>query len=139
MPKRILLTLLAGLLLASAAATAQNDKPAATTREVVEQRLEDMKTRLALDDYTWTQVERILKSSIRERVAIAHRYGLDGEIESLAELEGREKRAAKRELKQCRKNVEKRMKRYLDKEQFKEFKAIQEEIHEEMMARIERI
>ncbi len=139
MPKRILFILLTGLMLTAATVVAQTDEPGATTREVVEQRLEDMKTRLDLDDYTWSQVERILKSSIRERVAIARRYGLDGELESLADLEGSEKRAAKRELKQCRKDVEKRMKRYLDKEQYKEFKAIQEEIHEEMLARIERI
>jgi hypothetical protein len=139
MPKRILFILLTGLMLTAANVIAQTDEPGATTREVVEQRLEDMKTRLDLDDYTWSQVERILKSSIRERVAIARRYGLDGELETLAELEGSEKRAAKRELKQCRKDVEKRMKRYLDKDQYKEFKAIQEEIHEEMLARIERI
>ncbi len=139
MPKRILFILLTGLMLTAATVVAQTDEPGTTTREVVEQRLEDMKTRLDLDDYTWSQVERILKSSIRERVAIARRYGLDGELESLADLEGSEKRAAKRELKQCRKDVEKRMKRYLDKEQYKEFKAIQEEIHEEMLARIERI
>ncbi len=139
MPKRILFILLTGLMLTAATVVAQTDEPGATTREVVEQHLEDMKTRLDLDDYTWSQVERILKSSIRERVAIARRYGLDGELESLADLEGSEKRAAKRELKQCRKDVEKRMKRYLDKEQYKEFKAIQEEIHEEMLARIERI
>ncbi len=139
MPKRILFILLTGLMLTTATVVAQTDESGATTREVVEQRLEDMKTRLDLDDYTWSQVERILKSSIRERVAIARRYGLDGEMETLADLEGSEKRAAKRELKQCRKDVEKRMKRYLDKDQYKEFKAIQEEIHEEMLARIERI
>ncbi len=139
MPKRILFILLTGLMLTAATVVAQTDESGATTREVVEQRLEDMKTRLDLDDYTWSQVERILKSSIRERVAIARRYGLDGEMETLADLEGSEKRAAKRELKQCRKDVEKRMKRYLDKDQYKEFKAIQEEIHEEMLARIERI
>ena len=139
MPKRILLLFLTGLLLTTATVVASADESSTTTREVVEERLDEMKTRLDLDDYTWSQVERILKSSIRERVAIARRYGLDGDIESLGELEGSDKRAAKRELKQCRKDVEKRMKRYLDKEQYKEFKAIQEEIHEEMLARIERI
>jgi hypothetical protein len=111
--------------------------PNETTREMVEERLADMKTRLALNDYQWTQVEMILKSSIRERVAIIRRYGLDGGPEAIAALEGAEKRAMKRELKDSRKNTEKRMKRFLDKEQYKEFKAIQEEIHDELIARVE--
>lgn len=138
MPKRLFVLFLSALLLAFAG-MAPADESGVTTREVVEQRLDDMKTRLDLDDYTWSQVERILKSNIRERVAIARRYGLEGDLETITELEGSEKRAAKRELKQCRKDVEKRMKRYLDKEQLREFKAIQEEIHDEMMARIEQI
>lgn len=111
--------------------------PNETTREMVEERLADMKDRLALSDYQWTQVEMILKSSIRERVAIIRRYGLDGGPEAIAALEGAEKRAMKRELKDSRKSTEKRMKRYLDKEQYKEFKAIQEEIHDELVARVE--
>jgi hypothetical protein len=132
------LTLLSGSTLLSA----QDEEsvtatPNATTREMVEDRLTDMKERLALDDYNWTQVEMILKSSIRERVAIIRRYGLDGGPEAIAALEGAEKRAMKRELKDNRKNTEKRMKRYLNKEQYKEFKTIQEEIHDELIARVE--
>ena len=52
MPKRILFILLTGLMLTAATVVAQTDEPGTTTREVVEQRLEDMKTRLDLDDYT---------------------------------------------------------------------------------------
>lgn len=130
------------LLSAGTTATAQEDAavtapPNATTREMVDDRLADMKERLALDDYQWTQVEMILKSSIRERVAIIRRYGLNGGAEAIAALEGAEKRAMKRELKDTRKETEKRMKRYLDKDQYKEFKAIQEEIHDELIARVE--
>jgi hypothetical protein len=125
-----------GLLWAQDAASV-TATPNETTREMVDDRLADMKERLALTDYQWTQVEMILKSSIRERVAIIRRYGLDGGPEAIAALEGAEKRAMKRELKDSRKSTEKRMKRFLDKEQFKEFKAIQEEIHDELIARVE--
>ena len=134
----VALALLSGSSLLSAQdATSVTATPNATTREMVDDRLAAMKERLALGDYEWTQVEMILKSSIRERVAIIRRYGLDGGPEAIAALEGSEKRAMKRELKDSRKNTEKRMKRYLTKDQYKEFKAIQEEIHEELIARVE--
>ena len=140
MTKRSMFILLAAAFLAFGAAPlhAQEDN-ITTTREVVESRLADMKDRLALDDYQWSQVEMILKSSIRERVAIINRYGLNGDDVTLENLERSDKRAMRRELKDCRKNAEKRMKRYLDKDQYKEFKAIQDEIHEELLSRIEAI
>lgn len=128
------LSLLAALAVAGPA-TAQDG--AVTTREQVEQRLEDLKGRLDLTDYQWTQVEMILRSSIRERMAIAERYGLDGDPATFSELEGSDKRAMRRELKDCRKDTAKRMKRYLDKDQYKEFKALQESIHEELLARLD--
>jgi hypothetical protein len=144
MTRRLLLSTASALaLLASSSllwaqeAASVTATPNETTREMVDERLADMKERLALSDYQWTQVEMILKSSIRERVAIIRRYGLDGGPEAIAALEGSEKRAMKRELKDSRKSTEKRMKRFLDKEQFKEFKAIQEEIHDELIARVE--
>ena len=63
-----------------------------TTREQVDVQLAELKDRLNLTDYQWTQVEMILKSSIRERVAIAQRYGLDGsEPVSLVDLAGSER------------------------------------------------
>lgn len=111
----------------------------ATTREIVDQGLEEMKTRLELDDYQWAQVEMILKSGIRERVAIARRYGLDGETFTADTLDDDQFKAMRKDLKECRKNTEKRMKRYLDKEQYKTFKAVQEEIHAELLARAESI
>ena len=113
------------------------DQAAVTTRELVDQRLAEMKDRLALSDYTWEQVHLILKSSIRERIAIARKYGLDGSGEALAELSGKDKRAMRRELKDSRKTTEERMERYLDKDQMKEFEAFQEEIYDDMLARME--
>ena len=140
MTSRSILTLVAAAFLALAAAPlSAQENGAGTTREVVEIKLAEMKDRMALDDYQWSQVEMILKSSIRERVAIARRYGLDGDTVNLEELENADKKAMRRELKECGETAEKRMKRYLDKEQFKEFKAIQEEIHEELLARLEAI
>lgn len=144
MKQRFLWSAILGLALLSAGTVlpAQEEgavtaSPNSTTREMVDARLADMKERLALSDYQWTQVEMILKSSIRERVAIIRRYSLDGGPEAIAALEGAEKRAMRRELKDTRKETEKRMKRYLDKQQYKEFKAIQEEIHDELIARVE--
>ncbi len=43
--------------------------------------------------------------------------------------------AMRKELKESREDTEDRMKRYLEKDQFKEFKAVQEEIYDEMLAR----
>lgn len=133
-PLMLILSLLVAFAVAAPAAAQDGE---ATTRERVELRLEDLKGRLDLTDYQWTQVEMILRSSIRERMAIAERYGLDGDRETLTELEGSDKRAMRRELKACRKDTEKRMKRYLDKEQYKEFKAVQEAIHEELLTRLD--
>ena len=117
-------------------AMAQDDA-GPTTREQVATQLEDYKERMSLSDYQWSQVEMILKSGIRERVAIARRYGLDGNPEVLENLSRKDKRNLRKELKESREETEDRMKRYLDKEQFKEFKAIQEEIHEQFLARVE--
>lgn len=108
---------------------------APTTRAMVEAQLLELKGQLNLGDYEWTQVEQILKSGIRERVAITRRYGLTGDMDMLEPLEGSEKRALKRELKDSRKDTEKRMKRYLDKDQFKAFKALQEEIYASLLER----
>lgn len=128
---RTLLSLMLFTLLAATPLAAQEDaeNSGTTTREEVDTRLAAIKTDLNLDDYKWSQVEMILKSSIRERVAIIHRYGLDGSTDTLEPLEGSEKRAAKRELKESRKDTEKRMKRYLDKAQYKEFKELQEQTY----------
>jgi hypothetical protein len=79
----------------------------------------------------------ILKSSIRERVALAKRFELDGSPESLAALTSQEKKSIKRELKSSRKFAEDRMERYLDKEQMKQFEQVQEEIHSKILARLE--
>lgn len=128
---RTVLSLMLFTLLATTPLAAQEDaeNSGTTTREEVDTRLAAVKTELNLDDYKWSQVEMILKSSIRERVAIIQRYGLDGSTDTLEPLEGSEKRAAKRELKESRKDTEKRMKRYLDKAQYKEFKEIQEQTY----------
>lgn len=128
------------LLIASVPAPAQEQDSApatSTTRELVEVRLADMKERLNLSDYTWEQVHLILKTSIRERIAIAKKYGLDTENTNLDELSSRDQRRMRRDLKNVRKSTEKRMDRYLDKDQMKEFKAIQEDIHENILARLE--
>ena len=56
----------------SLAATAQDDTDTGpSTRELVDAGLEDFRQQLNLSDYQWTQVEQILKSGVRQRVAIA--------------------------------------------------------------------
>lgn len=107
-----------------------------SVRELVDQELELFRTELGLSDYTWTQVELILKSGIRERVAIAQRYGIDqeGGVENLT---NKDKRHLRKELKESRKNTEDRMERYLDKEQMKTFEDFQEQQRDQMLARLE--
>lgn len=108
-----------------------------TTREIVDNQLTRYRDTLALSDYQWTQVERILRSDIRERVAIAQRFGLDGSDASATDLDKKQVRALERALKDSRDFTEERMKRYLEKDKFKEFKALQEEIHDEFEQRLE--
>ncbi len=129
---RTLLALMLIALLASAPLAAQDsaDATGTTTREVVDERLAELKTELDLTDYQWSQVEMTLKSSIRERLAIIRRYDLEDSAAREEPLNGSEKRAAKRELKNSQEDLEKRMKRYLDKEQYKSFKDSQEVLYE---------
>lgn len=136
---KLLSALLVLLLLAipQGPAGAQDDGDEPTTRELVDAQLIRYREELALGDYQWAQVEAILRSDIRERVAIARRYGLDGSDESAANLEKKQLRALERQLKDSRDFTEERMKRYLDKPKFKEFKALQELIHDEFEARLE--
>ena len=42
-----------------------------------------------------------------------------------------------KDLKQSRKDTAERMKRYLDKDQYKAFKQLQEDLHDTIVARIE--
>lgn len=138
MYKTITVCLLLACAVAPLTVIAQEQPQAATTttRELVDTRLADLKERLALSDYTWEQVHLILKTSIRERIAIGRKYGLDGG-DSSEPLSSKEKRQMRRELKSNRKATANRMERYLDKDQMKEFKRVQEEIHAEVLARLE--
>lgn len=118
-------------------AGAQDENTGPTTRELVDQQITRYRDTLELSDYKWAQVERILRSDIRERVAIARRFGLLGGDTSAADLEKRQVRALEKDLKQARSFTEDRMKRYLEKSKFREFKDLQEEIHEEFEAELE--
>jgi len=131
---RTLFSLMFIALLGAAPLAAQEsaDDSGSTTREVVDERLAELKTELGLNDYQWSQVEMTLKSSIRERLAIVQRYDLEDGAARPEPLNGSEKRAAKRELKSSQENLEKRMKRYLDKEQYKSFRDSQEVLYEEI-------
>mgnify|MGYP000283048714 CR=1 FL=1 len=122
----------------SLAATAQDDTDTGpSTRELVDAGLEDFRQQLNLSDYQWTQVEQILKSGVRQRVAIARRYGLDGTFESIEAMDSKDKKRMEKDLKRNRKDTADRMKRYLDKDQYKAFKELQEDLHEAIVARIE--
>jgi hypothetical protein len=133
-----LVLLVTGVLVAGQVyAQAGDDDGTPTTRELVDEQLTRYRDALALSDYQWTQVERILHSDIRERVAIAQRFGLDGSDASAADMDKKQVRALERALKDSREFTEERMKRYLEKDKFKEFKALQEDIHEEFEQRLE--
>ena len=70
-------------------------------------------------------------------MAIARRYGLNLEADERPELTGKDKRHLSKELKESRKGTSDRMKRYLDKDQMKEFKQFQEVQVENMRQRAE--
>jgi len=122
--------------LACPPATAQDEPTGPTTREQVDTQLEALRQQLALSEYTWNQVHLILKTSIRERIAIANKYGLDA-AEDRVELSSKEQRRMRKELKSSRKSTAERMERYLDKEQMKAFEKLQEAIDTEFLARVE--
>lgn len=139
-PKLLIMSLLLALALGAWTVTASaqdEDSGEPTTRELVDAGLEDLRQQLNLSDYQWTQVEHILKSGVRQRVAIARRYGLDGTFESIEALDRKDKKRMEKDLKRNRKDTAERMKRYLDKDQYKAFKQLQEDLHEAIVARIE--
>lgn len=117
--------------------TQANDSDGPTTRELVAMQMDDYREQLDLSEYKWTQVEQILKSGIRERVAIARRYGFDGTFDHYQAMDRKQKKQLAKDLKDSRKNTAERMKRYLDKDQYKAFEALQEDIHDEIVARVE--
>ncbi len=116
-------------------AGAQEEQAGPTTREQVETELSELKEQLGLPEYTWTQVHLILKTSIRERLAISKKFHLD-EISDIEELSSKQQRSMRKELKRSRKSTAERMERYLDKEQMKNFEALQEDIDTEFLARL---
>ncbi len=134
---RFISILLTAAVLAVAPLAVAQDDEGLSVREQVDQELEVFRTELGLSEYTWTQVELILKSGIRERVAIARRYGLDETGSNYQALENKEKRRMQKDMKESRKNTAERMERYLDKDQMKAFKAFQEEQRDKMLARLE--
>ena len=137
--RKINLAILLGtcLALASTPLLAQDEERAGpSVREQVDQELEMFRTDLGLSDYTWNQVELILKSGIRERVAIAQRYGIDAEG-GLESLSNKDKRRMMKAMKESRKSTADRMERYLDKDQMKAFEDYQEQKRDEMLARLE--
>lgn len=131
--KTIAASSLLACFLACPAALAQDEPAGPTTRELVELQLEELKQELALSEYTWTQVHLILKTSIRERIAIAKKYGLDAGGEGV-ELSSKEERSMRKELKRSSKSTAERMERYLDKEQMKAFEDLQERIENDFLA-----
>ena len=132
-----IIALLCATLLAMPAMAQDEEQTGPSVREQVDQELEVFRNELGLSDYTWAQVEVILKSGIRERLAIAQSYGLDGTPGALDNMERKDKRRMMKEMKESRKNTAERMERYLDKDQMKAFEAFQEQQRDEMRARLE--
>ena len=107
-----------------------------TTRDLIAEQLEDYREALELSEYQWSQVETILRSAIRERIAISRRYGLEDEA-ALAALDRKQRRDLGRDLDEAREFTDDRMERYLDKEQFERFEEYQDVLYEDIEARIE--
>jgi len=124
------------LVLAHAIATPAHGSEV-TVRDQVATELEKYHAGLGLSDYTWTQVEVILKSGIRERVAIAQKYGLAGPDDPPPTLDAKQRKELEKELKLSRKTTEDRMERYLDKDQMKQFEAFQDERYHAFLTHLE--
>lgn len=136
--KKLTATLALLLVISAPTDLAGQEEPSAqTTRERVEVELEDYRARLNLSDYQWNQVRLILKSDIRERVAIAKRYGLEADGSGVENLSSKQLRQLKRDMKESRKATEERMERYLDKDQMKAFEKVHEQLHDELLAQVE--
>lgn len=128
---------MAGALLLAHAATAPAHASDMTVRDQVATELEKYHAGLGLSDYTWTQVEVILKSGIRERVAIAQKYGLAAPDDPPPTLDAQQRKQLEKELKASRKTTEGRMERYLDKDQMKQFEAFQDERYQAFLTHLE--
>jgi len=131
------LALCLALALTTSSVTLAQDVTEPTTRQRVETELEDYRTQLDVSDYQWSQVRLILKSDIRERMAIAQRYGLDETGGDPEEIDSKDLRRLKKEMKESRKATEDRMERYLTKEQMKTFEKLNNQFHDELMAQLE--
>ena len=126
--------LLAAALPAAPAAAQENEGP--TTRDLIAEQLDGYREALELGDYEWSQVETILRSAIRERIAIGRRYGLEDEA-ALAALDRKQRRDLGRDLEEAREFTDERMERYLDKEQFERFEEYEDSLYDAIEARIE--
>lgn len=129
----ILLSLVVGPITAGAQAD-ETGEP--SVRERVQQELEQYREDLQLSNYQWSQVELILKSGIRERIAIAQQHGVD-EIDDWSQLDRKAKRELSKDMKESRKNTAERMERYLTKDQMKAFEDYQDEQRDRLLARLE--
>lgn len=129
----ILLSLVVGPITAGAQAD-ETGEP--SVRERVQQELEQYREDLQLSNYQWSQVELILKSGIRERIAIAQQHGVD-EMDDWSQLDRKAKRELSKDMKESRKNTAERMERYLTKDQMKAFEDYQDEQRDRLLARLE--
>jgi hypothetical protein len=136
LPGLLAAALFGGLASGLEPAMAQDDVVVLSTRDRMEMQLAEYKEQLDLSEYQWSQVEAILKSGIRERVAIANRYGVGPGGVPLEALDKKQQKEMARELKDSRKETLQRMKRYLDKDKYQEFKTIQEQAHAELLAQV---
>ena len=104
----------------------------------LQERLDEARARLKLTDEQTVQVRPILRAGMEKQVAVLEKHGIDPQGEGTArrgrapERRLRELRALGDDLEAVRKETRKQLKDVLSKEQFKEFKKLQEENREAM-------
>ncbi len=104
----------------------------------LEQQIEQLRTRLNLNDEQVAAISPVLKDSIREQRRILSTYGvnLESRDEAAGRLGIRQARSMRNELQVVREETLGALQPILDKEQLEEFQRIQEERRAEMRERI---
>ena len=128
----------AALLFAASPPAGAAQQPGGERLAELQERLEEARARLKLTDEQTEQIRPILRAGLEKQMAVLEKHGIDLRGGGGARRGGasqqrlRELRALGDDLEVVRKETRKQLKDVLSKEQFKEFRTIQEEGREAM-------
>lgn len=103
-------------------------------RARLEARMEEIRSRLDLDEAQKAQLEPVLRKDLETRAEVLRKHGITRESD---ERPGRrEMRAIRQELKSAREATDAEVARILDPQQLAEYRKIQDEARDEMRERL---